>query len=67
MNNESAVRFGPDEMEPQYYPGEVAPEDRFAVAIPSCAPTRECLSPTAGAQHAPIRASIKKWLKRNDK
>src|SRR6266545_2543274 len=43
MNNESAVRFEPDEMAPPRYPGEVAPEDRFAVAPPSCVPRRECL------------------------
>src|SRR6266536_1871379 len=50
MNSGSAVRFGPGEMERQYYPGEVVPEDRFAVATPSYAPRRECLWLMAAVQ-----------------
>src|SRR6266480_736217 len=66
MNNESAVRFGPGEMEPPHYPGEVAPEDRFAVATPACAPRRECLWLMVQPARAPIGASIKKGPKQND-
>src|SRR5581483_5642508 len=64
--NESAVRFGPGEMEPPYRPGEVGPEDQFAAAIPSCALRQESLSLTARARPVPAGSRLKTRSGRND-
>src|SRR5581483_1948497 len=64
--NESAVRFGPGEMEPPYRPGGVGHEDQFAAAIPSCALRQESLSLTARARPVPAGSRLKTRSGRND-